>query len=221
MKYKAVIFDMDGLILDTEIIESRSFEKLLNEYGIKAELYENGLLHKIGGAVEAKTYYENFKKQYNLPIDADIVRDKKRAYWQKMVEEEEIKAFPGFIELIALLQENKLIIALASNRNETFLHLVLEKLKVKHHFRTIVGPAEGRRGKPYPDIYLHTAKEIGVKPEECIVLEDTDVGIISAKDAGMKAIAIPNIYTKDHNFARADIVVGSLREVTLELLKKL
>ena len=211
---------MDGLILDTEDIESRAFKKLLDEYGILPRPNPNGLLHNIGGA-DATTYYQIFKDKYNIPADWEVIQNKKRAHWKKMVEEEEINAFPGFIELVELLKKENFIVALASNRNEAFLHLVLEKLGVKHYFDTIVGPAEGRLHKPHPDIYLHTAKELEVNPSECIVLEDTDIGIISAKDAGMKAIAVPNIYTKDQDFSRADIIVKSLSDIDLELLKSL
>ena len=220
MKYKAIIFDMDGLILDTESIESRAFEKLLNEYGVEPKPFPNGLIHQIGGA-DASIYYEKFKNQYNFPADQEVIQNKKRAYWQEMLEKENIEAFPGFFELLELAKKENLIIALASNRNEKFVHLVLEKLGVRHYFNVIVGPAEGRKHKPYPDIYLETAKAVGVNPAECLALEDTDGGIISAKDAGMKAIAVPNVYTADHDFSRADLVVKSLEDINMEALESL
>ena len=220
MKYKAIIFDMDGLILDTESIESRAFEKLLKEYGVKPRPNKNGLLHEIGGA-DANTYYEKFKNKYNLKADKEIIQNKKRAYWKQMVEQEEIVSFPGFLELLELLKRQNFIIALASNRNESFVHLILEKLKVKHYFHNVLGQGEGRKHKPSPDIYIQTAKAIGVYPTECVVLEDTDIGIIAAKDAGMKAIAVPNIYTKKHDFRRADLIVKSLKDINMKLLENL
>ena len=217
---KAVIFDMDGLILDSEIVESHSFEKILKEHGVEPKPNANGLIHEIGGA-DGSIYYEKFKNKYNLKIDAEVIQSKKRAYWRQTIQEGETTSFPGFLELIELLKKENFIIALASNRNEASVHLVLEKLGVNHYFHTVVGSAEGRKPKPSPDVYLHTAKLIGVKPSECVVLEDTDVGIFSAKEAGMKAIAVPNKYTKSHNFERADVVVSSLKDVSLDLINNL
>ena len=95
MKYRAIIFDMDGLILDTEIIESRSFEKLLKEYEVKPRPNPNGLIHEVGGGMK---YFENFKEKYNLTESIENIRDKKRAFWAQIVKEEGVVAFPGFLE---------------------------------------------------------------------------------------------------------------------------
>jgi HAD superfamily hydrolase (TIGR01509 family) len=218
MKPQAVIFDLDGLIADTEIIESRSFIKLLEEHGISPKLGSHGLIHKVGGS---NNYFEEFKKEYDINETVENIRDKKRAYYKDIIESEGLEPYPGFLDLIELLKKENFIIALASNRGEPQVHLILEVLKVKHFFQNIIGANEQRRRKPFPDVYLETAKAIGVKPEDCIVLEDADVGIIAAKAAGMKVIGIPNIYTKDHDFSKADILVNSLLEINLDLLKSL
>jgi HAD superfamily hydrolase (TIGR01509 family) len=219
MKYKAVIFDMDGLIADTEIIESRSFEKLLKEYGIKPKFHENGLINQVGMAGDA--YYNYFKERHNLNEDNKILREKKRAFFKQIVEKEGITPFPGFIDLLNLLKKEKFKIALASNRTESFIFIILEAIGVKSFFEIITGPSNERRYKPHPDIYLHTAKELGVHPEDCIVFEDSETGIASAKNAGMKVIAVPNIYTKNHDFSKADIIVKSLLDVDIKLLQSL
>ncbi len=219
MKYKAIIFDMDGLILDTETIESRSFAKVLDEYGVEPRPNPNGLIHDIGGG---GGYFEKFKEKYELSESVENIRDKKRAHWAQMVREEGIQAYPGFMELLKLLKDEGFIIALASNRNETLVRLVLDTLGVTSHFDFIVGGQhETMRQKPFPDLYIHTAEKLGINPAECVVLEDTETGVISAKAAGMKVIAVPNIYTKEHNFNGADIIVESLKDVNLELLKSL
>src|SRR3989344_1647598 len=140
MKYKAVIFDMDGLILDTEIIESRSFEKLLKDYSIEPRPNTNGLIHKIGGGAG---FYEYFKERYNLSESIENIRDKKRTYWAEIVKNEGVTAFPGFTELLQLLKREGFTIALASNRNEKFVHLILDTLGVKSFFDFLVGG--GRR----------------------------------------------------------------------------
>ena len=159
--------------------------------------------------------------KYNLSESIEVIRDKKRAFWAKMVKEEGVQAFQGFVELLALLKSQGFKIAIASNRNEAFVHLILDSLKVKEFFHTIVGSIEGRRQKPFPDIYIHAAKELGMDPIDCVVLEDAEIGIKSAKDAGMKAIAIPNVYTQGHDFSKADKIVKSLSDVNIEFLESL
>ena len=219
MKHKVIIFDMDGLILDTETIESRSFEKLLQEYGVAPRPNPNGLLHEIGGGAG---YFETFKEKYNLSDSVETIRNKKREYWAKIVKDEGVQAFPGFHDLLKLLKEEGFTIAVASNRNDPFVHLILDTLGVKDLFHFIIGgSSEERRQKPFPDIYLHTAKELGVSPEDCLVLEDTESGIASAKAAGMKTIAVPNVYTRGHNFQKADSIVKSLSDINLDLLKSI
>lgn len=219
MKYKTIIFDMDGLILDTETIESRSFEKLLKDYGVKPIPNLNGLLHEVGGGMK---YFENFKAKYSLTESVENIRDKKRAYWAQIVKNEGVQAFPGFLELLQLLKKEGFTIALASNRNDPFVHLILDNLGVKEFFHFIVGgSSEERRQKPFPDIYLHVAKVLHINPKFCVVLEDSEAGVISAKDAGMKVIAVPNIYTKEHDFSRADLVVKSLKDINIKLLEDL
>ncbi len=210
---------MDGLIVDTEIIESWSFEKLLKEYSVEPKYHENGLIHQVGVAGDA--YYNSFKEKYNLKEDIKTIKDKKNYFFKKIIEDKGIIPFNGLIGLLILLKKEKFKIALASNRNEKPINVILETLGVKSFFEIIVGPSDSRKHKPYPDIYLHTAKELGVSPKDCIVLEDSDVGIISAKNAGMKAIAVPNIYTKNHDFSKADIVVKSLSDINMNLLKSL
>lgn len=212
---KAVIFDMDGLIADTELIESKSLEKLLKEYNKEPKYYENGLVHIIGLAGD-KTWID-LKKKYNIDADISVLRNRKRAIFEQIVKEE-IKAFDGFIELLDELKKNKFKLALASNRFIDHIHLILKELNVDQYFAVVVGPSPDRKHKPHPDIYLETAKQLGIKPEFSLALEDTSIGVNSAKAAGMKVIAIPNIYTKAHDFSKADKVVNSLQSVTMKLI---
>jgi len=219
MKYKGVIFDMDGLMVDTEIIEHRAFEIILKEYGIEPNPYSNGLLHKPGAA--GMNYYENFRNRHNIKDDAEVIKMKKRFNFRQIIEGEGIKPLPGFIDLLKTLKKENFKIALASNRVEDLVHLILDTLGTKDFFEKIIGPSKDRKHKPAPDIYVHTAKELKLKPGECVVLEDSEIGVISAKAAGMKTIAVPSMYTKDQDFSKADVVVKSLSDINMELLESL
>ena len=215
---KAVIFDLDGLIADTEIIESHALELLLKEYDKKPKYYPNGLIHIAGLAGDSM--WITLKKTYAIDADITTLRNRKREIFEELIKKE-LKPYDGFIELLNILKKNRLKLALASNRFVKHIDLILEELGVTKYFDVVVGPSEKRRHKPHPDIYLETAKQLGIKPEFCLALEDTEHGINSAVAAGMKAIAIPNTYTKVYNFAHAKKVVNSLQSVTIELINSL
>jgi HAD superfamily hydrolase (TIGR01509 family) len=215
---KAVVFDMDGLIVETESVESRALEKVLKEYGKKPMPHPNGLIHVVGYAGQKS--WDDFISKYNLPDSVEVIRAKKRQFFNEIIEAE-LAPMPGFMKLINELESHKLAIALASNRHEGTLHRMLEILKAKHFFQLIVGPSEKRRHKPHPDIYLYTAAELGVKPDECVVLEDSEPGVVSGKAAGMKVIAVPNKFTEKQDLSKADIIVESLDKVNAKLIGSL
>jgi HAD superfamily hydrolase (TIGR01509 family) len=216
---KAVIFDMDGLILDSEILESQALIKFLIENGRTPELNPNGLVHDIGGAGE--DYYIRFKNKYQLPHDTIEIRDQKRIYFEQLIKKGDLKPYDGFYELLKELKKTDYKLAVASNRFIGHINLILETLEVADDFDFVVGPNEKRRHSVKTDTYIETAKLLKVKPENCLALEDTAKGVTAAKAADMKVIAIPNEYTKDHNLSEADKIVNSLRDITLELIQTL
>jgi HAD superfamily hydrolase (TIGR01509 family) len=215
---KAVIFDMDGLIVETESVESKAIERMLKVYGKKPMPHPNGLIHLVGYAGDESWKY--LIDRYDLPDSIEIIRAKKRQFFNELIEEE-LVPLPGFMELINALETHGLLIGLASNRYEGTIHHMLDILEVKHFFKRIVGPSDKIRHKPHPDIYLHTAIELGVKPEDCVVLEDSEPGVVSGKAAGMKVIAVPNTYTVQQDLSKADIIVSSLDEVNVPLIQSL
>lgn len=212
---KAVIFDMDGLIVDTEILETKAFMKILKDYGKKPIVNPDGLIHEIGGA---DGYYRRFKQKYGLSLSEEELKIKKRRYFEQLVKESNIKPFDGFFELLALLKQHHIKLALASNRLIHDVYMILEELKAIDYFNVIIGPNDGLKRKPHPDTYLETAKQLDIQPKNCLAFEDTNMGVVSAHAAGMKVIAVPNKYTKDHDFSHADKVVNSLKSVTIELI---
>lgn len=216
---EAVIFDMDGLILDSEILESQALIKILIENGKEPELYPNGLVHDIGGA--DGDYYVKFKTKYNLSHDTAEISKQKRAHFEQLIKKNDLKPYDGFYELLEELKKNNFKLAVASNRFIGHINLILETLEVAQDFDVIVGPSETRRHKPHPDIYIETAKLLKIKPKNCIALEDTAKGVTAAKGAGIKAIAVPNEYTKEHDFSEADKVVNSLKSVTIDMINSL
>ncbi|OGD83415.1 hypothetical protein A2165_02390 [Candidatus Curtissbacteria bacterium RBG_13_40_7] len=215
---KAVIFDLDGVILDSEPIESLTLTMLLNEYGKKPKLNKLGLMHTPG---PGKGTYEMLIRKYKLDEDLDTLKKRKREIFLSFFEGKKLKPMTGFIKLVGILKKHKIKTAIASNRFVEHIPVMLKSVRAHIFFEVIVGPDEETKHKPAPDIYLKCAKELKTPPQNCVVIEDTEAGAVSGKNAGMKVIIVPNQYTKDQDFSKADKIVNSLSHITLPLIQSL
>lgn len=207
---KAVIFDMDGLMLETEYLQSKASETVLIEYGKKPVLNKDGVVQPVG--LNARKIWKLFKKKYDIDEDVEVLLDKKNKVYIKLLKKK-VVAKPGLYKLIKLLINHNIKIAVASSSVFEHIEFVVDKLKIKQYFHALISGEDFKRGKPYPDIFLKTAEDLDIKPRECVVLEDAETGVVAGKSAGMKVIAVPNKYTKSHNFLKADLIVNSLEEI--------
>jgi len=213
---KAVIFDMDGVIVDSEPLQSLSWKKLFNERGIKPIYNNEGLIHEVGPTGDQS--YLSIMEKHNLKKEElETIRKRRREIFEKIIREK-LKPMAGFLDLIEALKKQKLKLAIASNRIGVHVNLMMETIGVKNYFEIIVCRNDNIKAKPSPDIFLETAKKLKVKPFECLVLEDSETGVTAAKKAKMKVIAIPNKYTKNNNFSKADKIVDNLSQISLELI---
>lgn len=215
---KAVIFDMDGIIVDSDPIESLALEQMLKEYGKTPILNHVGLAHTPGATSDE--YWDSLMKKYNFNENVAVLRERKREIFVEIITKG-ITPMSGTLELIQKLKKKKIKIAVASSRFLKHVFLILELLEIKKYFDAITGPTKTVKRKPFPDIYLEAAKALGVPPALCVALEDTETGILSAKNAGMKVIAIPNKFTKSHDFSKADKIVTSLSDINTQMFETL
>jgi HAD superfamily hydrolase (TIGR01509 family) len=215
---KAVIFDMDGLMIDSEIIHSKSYETVLKEYGVIPNYKKSGIVHTTG--IGALDNWKQLIKQYTLNEKIDILIDKKRTVHQKLLKENLIP-MSGLIPLLKLLKNNKFKIAIGSSANRDNINILTEAFNITHYFDAIVSGQSVTRRKPNPDIFLKAEEELKVSPNNCLVLEDAENGVVAAYAAGMKIIAVPNNYTKYEDFSKANNVVNSLKSVTMDLINSL
>lgn len=215
---KAVIFDMDGVIVDSEPIQSKSWEKLLHERGITPIFNENGFIHEIGSTGDKS--YLKIMKSHNITEDLQTIRKRRREIFVKILQEN-LTPNPGLIKLLEEIKKKKLKIAVASNRLLEHVYLVLDELHIRTFFDAVIGPRSDLRHKPFPDIYIETAKELGLIPSECIAIEDSDIGIISAKAAGMKTIALTTPHISREKLSQADSIVDSLDNINPQTLENL
>ncbi len=208
---KAVILDMDGLMIDSEPLVSKSFELLIKEYGKEPIFEKNGLIHRVG---LGKIAIDMIKKKHGIKEKVDILRIRRREIYYEILKKEKIKPMPGLVKLLKLLRKKKFKIALASNSHLKNIVNILKTLKIAKYFQVIISGENVKRYKPYPDIYLEASKRLKVNPESCLVFEDSAFGVTAAKKAKMKVVAVPNIYTKDSYFEKTDLTVNTLNDLT-------
>lgn len=210
MQIKGVIFDMDGLMFDTERIYYRGWQEAAKAYGyeITWEIYTQIVARNSEyiGRVLRKILGED------LPYDALV--SKKRALSDEIVAREGITKKPGLMQLLTQLEEKgiKKAVATSSYREKALRYL--DMAGVKERFDGIICGNEVEESKPNPDIFLKAAALIGVAPEACLVLEDSRLGIEAAQRAGMTGIFIPDLVACDDEIrSYASYVMTSLEDV--------
>jgi HAD superfamily hydrolase (TIGR01509 family) len=215
---KAVIFDMDGLMVNTEPIQNIAFSWLIEREHKKPIYHSNGLVHQVG--INEKENVQILQSKYNLTGTLDNLVEQRALYYQNLLKSHVIP-MPGLIEFITELRKSKIMLAVASSSIKENIMYVLKALKISQCFNVVVSGVEVSHGKPAPDIFLEAAKRLDTEPIHCVVIGDAENDVIAAKKANMAVIAVPNQYTANHDFSSANKVLHSLNEVTVSLIKSL
>jgi len=209
---EAVVFDLDGVLLDSEQLWDKAREQLARERG--GRWHDQAQRDMMGmSSLEWSRYMH---ETIGLPeppeeICREVVERLTALY------RERLPAIPGAKEAVERLAADYKL-GLASSSNRELIDLALELLGVAHLFAATVSSEEVAHGKPAPDVYLEAARRLGIEPARAAAVEDSQNGILAAKAAGMRVIAIPNRHfpPDEQALARADVTLGSLAELTAE-----
>ncbi|MCX7745643.1 MAG: HAD family phosphatase [Clostridia bacterium] len=214
---KAVIFDMDGVIIDSEPIHHQLEAEQFAEMGLVITEEE----HDSFIGTTTKKMWTDLKEKHhvNEPVDVLVKVAKERYY--NHITSQKITPIPGVVELIKDLNQNGVKIALASSGAKENVHAVLKIFQIKDYFNAVVSGDEVSEGKPAPDIFLEAAKRIGVEPDACVVVEDSTNGVNAAARAGMKSVGFNNPSSRNQNLSKANLIVVTLEELNYNRLKEI
>lgn len=215
---KAVIFDMDGLLIDSEPLWRQAHRKIYTKLGIEfTDEYHLAVLGlRTKEAVEYVYHQHPWKGPSQDEVEAliidEVVRLVKREGTPK----------PGVHQALAVCKKAGLPVAIASSSTTDIIDAVVDTLEIREHFEYIYSAQFEQYGKPHPGVFLKVAKHFKVSPRECLVFEDSPAGVLAAKAARMVCIAVPEAEAKEHDFIGvADTVLGSLEEFDEKLLQRL
>jgi HAD superfamily hydrolase (TIGR01509 family) len=211
---EAVVFDLDGVILDSEELWDEVREGLARERG--GRWHEGAQADMMGMSSREWSVYMH--ERIGLPeppeeINAEVVRRMLERYRR------ELPLIPGAVEAVERLAA-RWPLGLASSSNRELIDAALEAAGIARYFRVTVSSEEVERGKPAPDVYLEASRRLGVAAQSCAAIEDSQNGIRSAKAAGMRVIAIPNrrFPPCEEALADADVLLDSIAELNPEVV---
>lgn len=208
---KAVIFDMDGTLIDSMWLWKAIDIEYLARFG--HELPED-----LQDAIEGKSFSETavyFKERFNIPDDTDTIKSD----WNKMAwdyYEHKVTMKEQVVDFLRYLNDNNYKMGIGTSNSREMVGLIVDKFQIGDYIHAIRTSCEVAKGKPSPDVYLKVAEDLGVKPEECLVFEDVPMGIMAANNAGMRSCAIYDDFSKGlttEKMKLADFYIESFAEL--------
>lgn len=219
MPFQALVFDFDGLILDTETPEVEAWQAIFTRHGVEypserwmftlgrgSEQVEDTVCHVLERLIQRSVDHDALNEEYELLKTECLL----------------VKAIlPGVLDLLGEARSQGLGVAVASSSHHDWVDTHLARLGILEHFDAILCADDVSRAKPFPDLYLAACSALSVSPGLALALEDSPNGITAAKEAGLYCVAVPNALTAQLDLSRADARIGSLGEIDLAGLFKL
>lgn len=212
-----VIFDLDGVIVDSEPVHQRLEDEMFRELALDITPEDR---KKLVGT-SSVDMWKFIKKEYGVDLDPqELLLKGRQRYWDVLENTEEVRLVPGILELLNDLKGRNIKMLVASSATLVTINKVIDIFKLGEWFQGFVGGDQVTRSKPDPEIFLKAVALLGADPLECLVIEDSGNGIKAARAAGMKSIGYRNPLSGQQDLAGADWVVDDLREIDLDVVLK-
>ncbi len=214
-RLEAALWDLDGVIADTADYHYRAWKEIFAERGF--DFKKEDFMQFFGRRHDTII---RFGLGDNLsPEEYTTLTDRKQRTYRRMITGH-INALPGAEELIKTLHDNDILQAIASSAPYDNIHIITRGIGIEQYFQAIVSGLDVKESKPDPAIFKLAAGKLGAAPARCVVFEDAIAGVAAAKAAGMKCVAVTTSHPAE-SLSEADIIVGSLEQVTIDMLQKL
>lgn len=213
---KAVIFDMDGVIIDSEPLHYRAYHQMFDEVGISvsAELYDS-LTGK-----STINVCKQLKEHFQLSHTPDELATIKRRHYDIIFEnDKDFDLIKGVRQLIENYHANGLTLVLGSSATMASIDRIFKRFDLNHYFKAKLSGAELKASKPHPEIFIKAAEATGFFPEECVVIEDATNGIEAAKGAGIFCVGFDSEHSKNQDYSQADLVIKDFEEIHYDRIR--
>ncbi len=214
---KFVIFDMDGVLVDSEPIHMELEKLLFKQLNIDVST----TLHHSFVGMAPKRVWETLIREFSLTHTVEELFQLEKEVKHTELQARQIQCIPAVDTLLATLKENGYRLSVASSSPHLIIDLVLKKLDFRHYFDYVVSSEDVRDGKPSPDIFLEVAQRYQVAPSRFIVIEDSSNGVKAARAAGMKCIGYKSANSGNQDLSLADLVTEDFSQLRLEDFERL
>lgn len=209
---KTVIFDMDGVIIDSEPMHMKIEQEIFRELELDISIEE----HQKYVGTSAHEMWEDVVTKHDLDIPAEkLLKQKHNRYVNLLTSGNNIHPMEGVKELILHLSNKGMQLILASSSSRKEIDLVLEKFDLKSFFSHAISGAELERSKPDPAIFIKAASLAKTSAEQCCVIEDSRNGVLATKAAGMKCIGFQNGNSGNQDLSKADLIIDSFKDINI------
>ena len=208
---EAVIFDMDGVIIDSEASFLRSKQQLLRELGVEVDVSYH---YAFFGTTSVYTW-TTLKETFGLVQPVEELIERANALREAVLREEGMKPIPGVLDLIRHLHDSGIRLAVASSSPMADILHTVSRFQIQDCFSSFASGGECQNGKPFPDVFLLAAERLSVAPSVCLVIEDSRNGRLAAKAAGMACIAFANPDYARQDLKEADLIVTGFAGLTV------
>ncbi|MDG1374970.1 MAG: HAD family phosphatase [Flavobacteriaceae bacterium] len=213
---KAVLFDMDGVIVDTEPLHHKAYNMMFDDVGIDV----SDTMYRSFTGQSTRRICEFLCEQFDLSLEPIILEKGKRAHFTKLFfEDPDLQLLEGVEDLIKDYYTNGLTLVVASSASMFTINNVMKRFNLDPYFKDKLSGADLKASKPHPEIFINAAKAAGVSTSECFVIEDSTNGIIAAKEADIFCIAYKSVHSKDQDYTRADMLVSDFKDITFDKIK--